>query len=61
MSWMTPRCKRGCIPLTTSREHALPDFVAIYRELKQRGALELLWQEYRQQHPRGWLRVLPLL
>jgi transposase len=33
-------------------ERPLPDFVALYRELKRRGVtLELLWQEYRQQHP----------
>ena len=39
-------------PATTPRERARPDFAAIYRELKQRGVtLELLWQEYRQQHP----------
>src|SRR5205814_10520166 len=30
----------------------LPDFIAVYRELKRRGVtLELLWQEYRQAHP----------
>lgn len=39
-------------PVTAPREHALPDFAVLYRELKQRGVtLELLWQEYRQQHP----------
>jgi transposase len=30
----------------------MPDFEAIYRELKRKGVtLQLLWQEYKQQHP----------
>lgn len=33
------------------RDRAVPNFQHIYRELKRRGVtLELLWQEYRQQH-----------
>jgi len=38
-------------PPVTRRDRALPDLNYIYRELKRRGVtLELLWQEYRQQH-----------
>ncbi len=38
-------------PPSGRRERAVPDFAHLYRELKRRGAtLELLWQEYRQQH-----------
>jgi len=34
------------------RDRAIPDFEAIYRELKRKGVtLQLLWQEYKQQHP----------
>lgn len=33
-------------------DRPLPDFAAVYRELKRRGVtLELLWQEYRHAHP----------
>jgi len=39
-------------PVVAARDRALPDFAAVYRELKRRGVtLELLWQEYRQGHP----------
>ena len=39
-------------PAPPGRDRALPDLPKIYRELKRRGVtLELLWQEYRQQHP----------
>jgi transposase len=38
-------------PGTAVRDRAVPDFATMYRELKRRGVtLELLWQEYRQQH-----------
>jgi transposase len=38
-------------PGTAARDRAVPDFATMYRELKRRGVtLELLWQEYRQQH-----------
>jgi transposase len=41
---------------TGRRDRPLPDFAAIYRELKRRGVtLELLWQAYREEHPeRGY-------
>jgi transposase len=39
-------------PTPVAQERALPDFAALYRELKRRGVtLALLWQEYRQVHP----------
>jgi tripartite ATP-independent transporter DctM subunit len=39
-------------PPEAGRERPLPDFAAIYREMKRRGVtLELLWQEYRAEHP----------
>ena len=39
-------------PPEGGRERPLPDFAAVYRELKRRGVtLELLWQEYRVAHP----------
>jgi transposase len=38
-------------PPVGRRDRAVPDFGHIYRELKRRGVtLELLWQEYREQH-----------
>ena len=38
-------------PPAGRRDRAVPNFELVYRELKRRGVtLELLWQEYRQQH-----------
>ena len=39
-------------PLKGSRDRPLPDFAAVYRELKRRAVtLELVWHEYRAAHP----------
>ena len=40
---------------TTREQRPLPNWAEIHRELKRPGVtLELLWQEYRQQHPSGY-------
>jgi transposase len=39
-------------PATGQRRFSEPDFPEVHRELKQKGVTkQLLWQEYRQQHP----------
>jgi len=41
--------------LTTREQRPLPNWAEIHRELKRPGVtLELLWQEYREQHPSGY-------
>jgi len=40
---------------TTREQRPLPNWAEIHRELKRPGVtLELLWQEYREQHPSGY-------
>ncbi|MCP5016552.1 MAG: IS21 family transposase, partial [Ketobacter sp.] len=40
-------------PLTGQRRFAEPDFLTMHEELKRKGVTrQLLWQEYRQQHPK---------
>ena len=45
-------------PLEASTQRALPDFDYIYRELKAHQkfnlTLDLLWREYKEQHPEGY-------
>jgi len=40
---------------TTKQQRPLPNWVIVHRELRRPGVtLELLWQEYREQHPDGY-------
>jgi transposase len=42
-------------PATTKDQRPLPNWAVVQRELKRPGVtLELLWQEYREQHPDGY-------
>jgi transposase len=43
-------------PVASPDERCLPDWAAIHRELKSRKnvTLHLLWEEYKQAHPRGY-------
>jgi transposase len=63
LAWPLPDClddvalERRLYPpsATTKEQRPLPNWAMIQRELKQPGVtLELLWQEYRDEHPSGY-------
>ena len=42
-------------PTRANRDRTLPDWQRVFRDLKHKGVtLFLLWQEYLEQHPRGY-------
>lgn len=42
-------------PTRANRDRTLPDWQSVFKELKRKGVtLFLLWQEYLEQHPRGY-------
>jgi len=42
-------------PKSVVRDRALPDWSAIHQELQKKNVtLFLVWQEYREQHPKGY-------